>query len=145
MNWVARQAAAAAPQSLPNPVEAAVRDNFRRQRLALDDDERQAQRTAADHSEEAGRALRDRLADLGQELRKTQQRAADRPQVPGRGEVAAPHGRASALRLPADQPVELSCRCHVEEFRREPADVSLHTAARAISKAAKPQRLLMTG
>src|SRR6266540_5725898 len=28
MNWVARQAAAAAPQSLPNPVEAAVRDNF---------------------------------------------------------------------------------------------------------------------
>jgi hypothetical protein len=59
-----------------------VRDNFRRQRLALDDDERQAQRTAADHSEEAGRALRDRLADLGQELRKTQRRAAaDRARI----------------------------------------------------------------
>lgn len=81
-NWVAELAEASAPQTLPRATEAAIRDDFRRQRLALDDDERKAQRTAVDHSEEAGRALRDRLADLGQELRKTQQRAAaDRARI----------------------------------------------------------------
>jgi Xaa-Pro aminopeptidase len=75
-NWVVQQAETSSPQSLPKATEAAIRNDFRRQRLALDDDERQAQRTAADDSEEAARALRDRLADLGQELRKIQERAA---------------------------------------------------------------------
>jgi hypothetical protein len=76
-NQVARQAATTAPHLLPPAEENKIRDGFRRQRLAWDDDERRAHREAVDRSEEARQVLHARLTEIGRALREAQQGAAE--------------------------------------------------------------------